>query len=97
MAIAAMKVLQERGIRIPDDVVIAGLNNEPQGHVITPPLTTGPLHFCEQGCKATAMILDLMNGQPISLLWKAMQVFEGGGESIKIACLRKVRFANSSI
>jgi signal transduction histidine kinase/DNA-binding LacI/PurR family transcriptional regulator/AraC-like DNA-binding protein len=65
MAIAAMKVLQERGIRVPEDVSIAGLNNEPQGRVITPPLTTGPLHFYEQGQKATEMVLDLIYGNPI--------------------------------
>jgi signal transduction histidine kinase/DNA-binding LacI/PurR family transcriptional regulator len=66
MAISAMKFLQNRGIRVPEDVAIAGLNNEPQGRVITPPLTTGPLHFYEQGQKATEMILDLIHGNPIS-------------------------------
>lgn len=65
MAIAAMRVLQERGIRVPEDVAVAGLNNEPQGGVITPPLTTGPLHFYEQGQKATEMVLDLIAGNPV--------------------------------
>jgi signal transduction histidine kinase/AraC-like DNA-binding protein len=65
MAIAAMRVLQERGIRIPEDVAVAGLNDEPEGRVITPPLTTGPLHFYEQGQKATEMVLDLIDGKPI--------------------------------
>lgn len=65
MAIAAMKELQERGFRIPEDVAIAGLNNEPQGRVITPPLTTGPLHFYEQGQKAAEMVLDLIQGKPV--------------------------------
>jgi signal transduction histidine kinase/DNA-binding LacI/PurR family transcriptional regulator/AraC-like DNA-binding protein len=65
MAIAAMRVLQERGIRIPEDVAVAGLNNEPEGRVITPPLTTGPLHFYEQGQKATEILLDLIDGNPV--------------------------------
>jgi signal transduction histidine kinase/DNA-binding LacI/PurR family transcriptional regulator/DNA-binding response OmpR family regulator len=65
MAIAAMKELQKRGIRIPEDVSIAGLNDESQSRFITPPLTTGPLHFYEQGSKAAEMVLDLMAGRPV--------------------------------
>jgi len=64
MAIAAMKELQARGIRIPEDVSMAGLNDESQGRVISPPLTTGPLHFYEQGCKAAEMALDLLAVRP---------------------------------
>ena len=65
MAIAAMKELQGRGFRIPEDISIAGLNDESEGRVISPPLTTGPLHFYEQGCKATEMILDLLAGRSV--------------------------------
>jgi signal transduction histidine kinase/CheY-like chemotaxis protein len=66
MAIGAMKVLQERGIRVPEEIAIAGLNNETEGRLITPPLTTGPLHFYEQGRKATEMVLDLLEDRPVS-------------------------------
>ncbi len=65
MAIGAMKILQERGIRIPEEVAIAGLNNESEGRLITPPLTTGPLHFYDQGRKATEMVLELLDGRPV--------------------------------
>lgn len=65
MAIGALKALQARGLRIPDDVAIAGLNDEDQSRIITPPLTTSPLHFFEQGYAATEIALDLINGQPV--------------------------------
>jgi len=65
MAIAAMKELQGRGFRIPEDISIAGLNDESEGRVISPPLTTGPLHFYEQGCKAAELILDLLAGRSV--------------------------------
>jgi signal transduction histidine kinase/DNA-binding LacI/PurR family transcriptional regulator/DNA-binding response OmpR family regulator len=63
MAIGAIKTLQARGIRIPEDVAVVGLNNESEGQLITPPLTTGPLHFYEQGRKATEMVLDLLENR----------------------------------
>ncbi len=65
MAIGAMKALQARGVRIPDDIVMAGVNDEAQSHIITPPLTTSPLHFFEQGRTAIALALDLLAGRTV--------------------------------
>src|SRR6266545_5973723 len=67
MAIGAMKTLQARGLRIPADVSIAGLNGEEQGLVITPPLTTCPLHFYEQAYQATLMVVSLLQGRDVQL------------------------------
>ena len=65
MAIGALKALQARGVRVPDDIAIAGLNDEAQSDVISPPLTTSSLHFYEQGRAATEMVLDLIAGKPM--------------------------------
>src|SRR5579859_2788000 len=65
MAIGAMKALQARGIRIPDDLAIVGLNDNAQSRVVMPPLTTGPLHFYEQARQATEMVLALVAGQTV--------------------------------
>ncbi len=65
MAVGAMKALQARGIRVPADVGIAGLNDEAPSAFITPPLTTGPLHFFEQGQRAAEMALALLRGEPV--------------------------------
>ena len=65
MAIGAMKTLQVRGLQIPGDVAVAGLNGEDQGLVITPPLTTAPLHFFEQAYQAAEMVLDILDGKEV--------------------------------
>ena len=65
MAIGAVKTLQARGLRIPADVAIAGLNGEDQGLVINPPLTTALLHFYEQAYQATMMVLSMLDGREV--------------------------------
>jgi signal transduction histidine kinase/DNA-binding LacI/PurR family transcriptional regulator/AraC-like DNA-binding protein/response regulator of citrate/malate metabolism len=65
MAIGAMKTFQARGLRVPADVAVAGLNDEEQGLVINPPLTTAPLHFYEQAYQATLMVLSLLDGKEV--------------------------------
>ncbi|HLO29523.1 MAG TPA: substrate-binding domain-containing protein [Anaerolineales bacterium] len=65
MAIGAMKTLQARGVRVPTDIAIAGLNGEEEGLVVSPPLTTAPLHFYEQAYQATLMVLSLLDGKQV--------------------------------
>ncbi len=65
MAIGAMNALQARGIRVPEDIAVAGLNDERQSAVVSPPLTTCPLHFYEQARKAAEMVLALLEGETI--------------------------------
>ncbi|MGE5462742.1 MAG: ATP-binding protein, partial [Syntrophothermus sp.] len=65
MAIGAMKTLQSRGLRVPADVAVAGLNGEEEGLVVNPPLTTAPLHFYEQAYQATHMVLSLLEGRDV--------------------------------
>ncbi len=65
MAIGAMKTLQARGLRVPADVAIAGLNGEEEGLVVNPPLTTAPLHFYEQAYQATLMVLAMLDGKEV--------------------------------
>jgi signal transduction histidine kinase/DNA-binding LacI/PurR family transcriptional regulator/DNA-binding response OmpR family regulator len=65
MAIGALKTLQARGLRVPGEVAIAGLNGEDQGLVISPPLTTAPLHFFEQAYQAALMVLAMLEGKEV--------------------------------
>ncbi|HWC33602.1 MAG TPA: LacI family DNA-binding transcriptional regulator [Mycobacteriales bacterium] len=39
-AIAVMTAIQNRGLRVPDDVAVIGLDDEPLGRAVTPALTT---------------------------------------------------------
>ena len=65
MAIGAMKTFQKRGMRIPEVVAVVGVNGEDQGLVITPPLTTAPLHFFEQAYQATLLVFDQLAGETV--------------------------------
>ncbi|MCP4543814.1 MAG: substrate-binding domain-containing protein [Chloroflexi bacterium] len=61
-AISAMEELQARGVRVPDDVAVVGFDNIEEGRYVTPPLTTAPSLVYEQGQRATAMVLTLLEG-----------------------------------
>ena len=65
MALGAMKTLQRRGLRIPADVAVAGLNDELQGRFITPPLTTTTFRSYEMARRAAEMLLALLDGKPV--------------------------------
>ncbi len=65
MAIGALKTFQARGIRVPQDVAIAGVNDEDQDLVIAPALTTAPLHFFEQAYQAALMVFEMLEGRDV--------------------------------
>jgi LacI family transcriptional regulator len=56
MAMGAMMAIQEKGLKIPDDVAISGYSNEPFAALINPKLTTVEQFSKEMG-KATARLL----------------------------------------
>jgi LacI family transcriptional regulator len=58
MAVGAMTALRERGIRIPDDLSVAGFNDIESLRDVTPPLTTVRLALGEMGAQAARMALD---------------------------------------
>ncbi|WP_034040935.1 LacI family DNA-binding transcriptional regulator [Wocania ichthyoenteri] len=71
-AIAAIKYLTDKGVKIPDDVAIVGFSNEPISTVINPALTTINQPGFEMGKKATDLLLKhiknengLLNSQTI--------------------------------
>lgn len=67
-AVAAMVQLQESGIKIPDDIAVAGFNNEPISMVIKPNLTTVDYPAREIGeIAATSLINKLENLQNINV------------------------------
>lgn len=65
MAHGAMKALQRRGLRIPADVAVAGLNDELQSRFSTPPLTTATFRSYEMARQAAEMLLALLDGRPV--------------------------------
>ena len=57
-AIGAMRAAHTLGMRVPDDVAIAGFDNIPLAAFTTPPLTTVAQPIAEQGAAAARFLLD---------------------------------------
>ncbi|PKO12243.1 MAG: hypothetical protein CVU39_25180 [Chloroflexi bacterium HGW-Chloroflexi-10] len=68
MALWALKTLQSRGFRVPDDVAVTGFNNSIEERLSTPPLTTVDLPFRDQGSRAVDVLLALWNEQKVPAL-----------------------------
>jgi LacI family transcriptional regulator len=57
MALGAMLALKERGLRIPDDVSVVGIDDIPEAAFFDPPLTTLRIDFEAQGRSAVHQLL----------------------------------------
>lgn len=67
-AVAAICELQKAGIKVPDDIAVAGFNNEPVSQVIKPNLTTIDYPAAEIGeIAATSLINKLKNRETAGL------------------------------
>lgn len=64
MALSAMRVLKERGYRVPNDVAVVGFDNVESARFSIPSLTTVSQPIYEQAKKALHAALDLINGKP---------------------------------
>ncbi|HEV7331302.1 MAG TPA: LacI family DNA-binding transcriptional regulator [Flavisolibacter sp.] len=65
-AVGCMLTLKEAGIRIPEDMAVAGFNNDPVSQVIEPNLTTINYPGYEMGeVAARQLIHHLKSGQPV--------------------------------
>ncbi|GAB6089111.1 diguanylate cyclase domain-containing protein [Spirochaeta dissipatitropha] len=63
MALAAMRVLQMNGIRIPRDKGISGFDNFPESQFSLPPLTTVQQPFYKQGWTAAELAYKALKGE----------------------------------
>jgi DNA-binding LacI/PurR family transcriptional regulator len=68
-AYGAMRAVRERGLRVPDDVSIAGFDDLFLSSYTDPPLTTVRQPKREMGRDAAAILLDLLaGGNPTSII-----------------------------
>ena len=63
MAIAAMKVMLQHGLRIPEDVAVAGFDNLVVASMVTPSLTTVQYPVYQMGYRAMQMLVDCARGE----------------------------------
>jgi diguanylate cyclase (GGDEF)-like protein/PAS domain S-box-containing protein len=60
LAIAAMRRLQERGLRVPEDIVVCGTSGYEDSESCSPPLTTVDVEVERNGFEAMRTLLDLI-------------------------------------
>jgi len=65
LAIGAVNILSERGIRVPADVAVVGFNDIEEGRLIRPPLTSVSLPFYEQGRRSVGILLAGLTGEAL--------------------------------
>ncbi len=63
LALKAMIALQGRGIRVPEDVAVIGMNDIIESRVASPPLSSVHAPFSELGAVGLSSLLDLMDGK----------------------------------
>lgn len=65
IAISAMRLLAEHGLRVPDDVSVAGFDNIRWSDLTTPALTTIAQPLGPIGAKAVEIVRERMSGLPL--------------------------------
>ena len=60
VAFGAMAAIQQRHLRIPEDIAVVGFDDVPLARFVNPPLTTVQLPAAEQGRRAGELLLDLI-------------------------------------
>ena len=63
LALGAIKALQERGYKVPDDISVAGIGGGFAGTIITPALTTVKLFHRECGERGARLLLSMIEQQ----------------------------------
>ncbi|MGF9649675.1 LacI family DNA-binding transcriptional regulator [Pseudarthrobacter oxydans] len=63
MAAGAYTVLQERGLRIPQDIAVVGFDDDSFATSVNPPLTTVHHPIIEMGKKMAEILVDLIEGK----------------------------------
>ncbi len=65
MAIAGMSVLAEHGVRVPEDIAIAGFDDISLASYVVPSLTTVYCDYRQMGRRATQMLLAQIRGEDV--------------------------------
>ena len=63
MALGCLFALNEAGLRVPDDIALAGFDDIPLSRYVHPPLTTMRVEIAELGARAIQRLLDAAPGE----------------------------------
>jgi len=65
LAVGAMAAINERGLRIPQDMALVGYDDVPFARYLNPPLTTVRLPATELGARAAEMLVQLIHHETL--------------------------------
>ena len=83
LAIGAIKVLKANGVRVPEDVLVAGFDNIEIGEYMSPTLSTVAVNWKEYGATMARLALDILNHNECKAITVPVQIIER--ESSKIS------------
>jgi DNA-binding LacI/PurR family transcriptional regulator len=63
IALGALEMSRELGVRVPDDLALVSFDEPPWAHLIDPPITSLDRHDAELGRRAAEMLLDALGGR----------------------------------
>lgn len=63
MAIGVIKAIKDKGLRVPEDIAVVGMDDMPLLDYVDPPLTTVRIYIAEIGRTAVRMLLSLIQGK----------------------------------
>ncbi len=66
MAIGAMKALEEKGLKVPEDIAVIGFDNIPLSSFVTPTLSTVTVPIYELGRTSMKILSDILAGHEVS-------------------------------
>lgn len=66
MAIGLLCAFRELHVRVPEDIALAGFDDIPMARYTTPPLTTVSVPIADLGTRATARLLQALDGDDVS-------------------------------
>ena len=90
MALGAMEALKERGLRIPDDVLVGGFDDVEDGRYSTPALTSIHQPVFEQGEICLRLALDLVDGLRVAPVTnQSASLVRRGSCGCKSVCLEE--------
>jgi LacI family transcriptional regulator len=64
MAIGALSALREGGVRVPEEIAVAGFDDIPMARYMNPPLTTVHVDISALGARATNRLLEQIHEEP---------------------------------
>lgn len=64
MAVGCLDAIRDAGIRVPDDIALAGFDDIPIARYVSPALTTAAVPIAEIGRQALECCVDLIAGRP---------------------------------